>query len=141
MEDRYKIAFLGVVIVVLIFSCANKKTPTDCNINRGACIKDFLGGKIYFEISPRPVLPMRRLLFKVKLEDIECKKERIRIFLSMPGMEMGENFVNLKKVKEGVYEGTGVIIRCPSGKTVWRADLVLDKTKKVSFTFDLKDKR
>jgi hypothetical protein len=140
MEALYKVV-IGFVILLLVFSCTDSRTTTDCDINKGACIKTFHSGRVYFEISPRPVKPMKRLLFRVWLEGIDYPKDRIRLFLSMPGMDMGENLVILKEVRKGLYEGTGIIVRCPSGKTVWRADMTLVDHEKVSFTFDLKQHR
>ncbi len=138
MEAQYKIAvILAFVIVVSFFSCSKKEPPVDCDINKGACTKVLEKGKISFEITPRPVRTMRRLLFRVRLTDIDYNQDRIKLFLEMPGMEMGENFVNLKRVSKGDYEGTGVIVRCPSGKTLWRVSVILDEFGKVSFTFDL----
>ncbi len=138
MEARHKIALLlTLVVAVFLFSCSKKGPSVDCDINKGACTRAIGNGSISFEITPRPVRTMRRLLFRVRLRDIQYDQDRIKLFLEMPGMEMGENFVNLKRISKGVYEGTGVIVRCPSGKTIWRANVVLDKIGKVSFTFDL----
>ena len=141
MEALHKIALLlTLVVVVFLFSCSKKAPPVDCDINKGACTRAIGKGRLSFEITPRPVRTMRRLLFRVRLTDIDYNQDRIKLFLEMPGMDMGENLVSLKRIRKGVYEGAGVIVRCPSGKTLWRANVILDEFGKVSFTFDLGSK-
>jgi hypothetical protein len=57
------------------------------------------------------------------------------IDLDMPGMEMGPNQVRLRPVNGTVFEGTGVIVRCPSGKRLWSATVILSQTTKAKFLF------
>jgi len=60
--------------------------------------------------------------------------------LSMPGMFMGNNRPILKKVNDGRYEGSGVIIRCLSGKKTWQAEVAVtraNKTSVVDFLFEV----
>ena len=59
------------------------------------------------------------------------------IDLGMPAMEMGPNTVKMEKVDNGVYEGKGVIVKCPSGKTIWEATVTLPETGQASFIFDV----
>jgi hypothetical protein len=55
----------------------------------------------------------------------------------MPGMKMGPNRVFLKFVRKGVYEGTGIIVRCPSGKRTWQANITLPDLGEAKFVFDV----
>ncbi len=59
------------------------------------------------------------------------------IDLSMPGMKMGKNKVKMKMIAKGVYQGTGIIVRCPSGKTIWQATINLSGIGSVNFIFDV----
>ncbi len=60
--------------------------------------------------------------------------------LTMPGMYMGKNTPLMKHVAGGRYEGTGVIMRCPSGKKLWRATVSVTAKKKpgAAFLFEVK---
>jgi hypothetical protein len=55
----------------------------------------------------------------------------------MPGMEMGRNHVELKSVGSGEFQGTGVIVRCPSGRTIWRATVTIPDQGTIDFIFDV----
>jgi hypothetical protein len=59
------------------------------------------------------------------------------IDLGMPGMDMGSNRVELRAVKDSVYEGQGIIVRCPSGRRTWKATVTLPEAGKVEFVFDV----
>jgi len=52
-------------------------------------------------------------------------------------MDMGPNRVELRPVKENVYEGQGVIVRCPSGRRTWKATVTLPESGKAEFVFDV----
>jgi len=43
----------------------------------------------------------------------------------------------MKQVEEGSYEGEGFIVKCPSGKRVWRAKVTLPGVGIVDFVFDV----
>jgi hypothetical protein len=55
----------------------------------------------------------------------------------MPGMNMGLNRVELRAVKDSVYEGQGIIVRCPSGRRTWEATVTLPEAGQVEFVFDV----
>jgi hypothetical protein len=59
------------------------------------------------------------------------------IDLGMPGMKMGPNRVLLKPLGDGVYEGTGIIVRCPSGKRIWKATVTVPDMGTAGFVFDV----
>jgi len=114
----------------------------DCRIDAGPCTKTKGRLSASLDITPKPVKVMREATFIVELKDqgrplIGASPV---IGLTMPGMYMGTNRVRLNPVKDGVYTGTGVIIRCPSGKKVWKASVFLkqtDKTPAISYTFEV----
>ena len=42
-------------------------------------------------------------------------------------MFMGQNVIGLNHLRDGIYEGKGVIVRCPSGKKIWRASVAIHR--------------
>jgi hypothetical protein len=82
---------------------------------------------------------MTDLLFRVKLSGRPLAEENApSIALGMPGMHMGPNRVQMKPVSPGVYEGKGIIVRCPSGKRTWQADVTVPGHGRISFIFDVR---
>jgi hypothetical protein len=59
--------------------------------------------------------------------------------LSMAGMEMGRNRVDLSRGADGRYRGTGVIVRCPSGRNDWEATVTAPGAGKAVFHFAVAD--
>ena len=113
----------------------------ECDLNRGPCRMALPGGEgsLTLEISPRPVRTMRELEFTVRLAcaPAPCVAKSASVALSMPGMYMGENAVPLTPGgEEGLYRGRGAIVRCPSGRSLWRATVKVPPLGEVSFTFD-----
>ncbi|MBL7180334.1 MAG: hypothetical protein ABIK98_00050 [Pseudomonadota bacterium] len=108
----------------------------NCNIHESACTQELSSMKVVLDISPKPVKAMTDLLFRLTLTGKQ-PAEAPYIDLGMPGMKMGPNRVNLKHRKEGVYEGTGIIVRCPSGKRVWKATVTVPGQGAVEFVFDV----
>jgi len=79
---------------------------------------------------------MKDLKFQVILSG-EKKIPAPYIDLGMPGMNMGPNRVELRSVSDNVYEGQGIIVRCPSGRRTWKATVTLPEVGKVEFVFDV----
>jgi hypothetical protein len=50
---------------------------------------------------------------------------------------MGKNLVIMKQTREGAYVGKGIIVRCPSGRRLWKATLLFSPEREVSFTFNV----
>jgi len=91
---------------------------------------------VTLDILPKPVKAMKDLKFQVTVSGAK-RLRAAHIDLGMPGMDMGPNRVELRAVKDNVYEGEGVIVRCPSGRRTWKAVVVLPETGKVEFFFDV----
>ena len=103
----------------------------DCEINRGPCTRNVgrTGMTAALDIEPKPVSPMTRLLFRIDLKrnGLPVTDRDIALNLSMPGMYMAQNRVKLVHRGEGRYEGEGTIVRCPSGKKIWKAEVLLER--------------
>jgi hypothetical protein len=82
----------------------------------------------------QPVADMLKILQK---EDI-VPAEAPFIDLGMPGMKMGPNHVQLKKAgDDNTYTGTGIIVRCPSGRTIWKALVTIPGAGSVEYIFNV----
>lgn len=108
----------------------------NCDIQRGPCTQELAGMAVTLDILPRPVKAMKDLKFRVTVSGGEPVRAA-SIDLGMPGMDMGPNRVELRPVKDHVYEGEGVIVRCPSGRRTWKATVTLPESGKVEFVFDV----
>jgi hypothetical protein len=112
------------------------ETSINCDIQQGACSGRLGDLTVSLDILPRPVMAMKDLTFTLKVSGKNLSTNPF-IDLGMPGMNMGPNRVELKRVKDDVFEGQGVIVRCPSGKRTWKATVTLPQTGKVEFVFDV----
>jgi len=108
----------------------------NCSIQEKPCAKELAGISVTLDILPKPVMAMKDLKFQVTLSG-EKKTAIPYIDLSMRGMNMGPNRVELRPVKDNVYEGQGIIVRCPSGRRTWVATVTLPEVGKVEFIFDV----
>ncbi|RJR20260.1 MAG: hypothetical protein C4581_03510 [Nitrospiraceae bacterium] len=131
---------LSCFIVDSIFAAMN--VQRDCQISAGPCIKEaeHEGLRVVFDIIPKPVSPMRTIVFSVTMTDKNgpVTDASVHVDLTMPGMFMGTNRPALLHKENGRYEGMGVIQTCPHGGKTWRADVGIlrqGKTASVGFTF------
>jgi hypothetical protein len=122
--------YAALAAVLLLSGCGKREAATDCEIDMGPCTKK-IGERlsVSFDITPKPVSTMSDRLFSVALKegDIPITGATVTFELSMPGMYMSNNKVSLSHKGEGIYEGRGVIVRCPSGRKVWRAVIVAER--------------
>ena len=111
-------------------------TTVNCEINHGPCTRYLSGCKVTLDIEPKPVKAMKDLTFTVRLTGKETSSAPY-IDLGMPGMNMGPNRVSMKLNEEGLYQGTGVIVRCPSGRRTWRATVTVPDLGSAEFIFNV----
>ncbi len=125
-----------VVVVMVLFVClgCSKKDET---LESVPLVANHGGYRVWFEPEPWPVVPMKRTTFRVRVEP-SLGTDKLLMQLAMPGMYMGQNMVVLKKTSEGVYEGTGVVVRCPTGRTLWRATITARGFGPVRFDFHVR---
>ena len=114
------------------------QSKADCEISKGPCTKKLGSVEVTLDIRPKPVRAMRENSFMVRIRpDLHPLPEKITIDLGMPGMYMGNNVVTLSRQVSGLYSGTGIIPRCPSGGRLWRATVNIPEDGKVEFFFDV----
>lgn len=137
-----KVLYLLVCISLLVpadllFAAGPQKhAPVNCDIHSGPCTTILSEATIHFNITPKPVKAMQELLFRIKISG-KGLNETPYIDLGMPGMKMGPNHVRMKAVRKSVFEGKGVIVRCPSGKRIWRATVTAPGLGQAEFIFDV----
>lgn len=117
-------------------------SKTDCLINEGPCSREIEeeGMTVVFDIQPKPVSPMKDLVFMVTLkeEGVPVEDVSVAVDLTMPGMFMGINRPVLVHTVNGIYKGKGIIQACPHGGKIWMAEVKITrqgKTASVDFTF------
>lgn len=96
------------------------------------------GQEVLLSLSPWPPRAMREVEFTVSLPGY-AGAAAPRVDLSMAGMEMGRNRVDLSRGPDGRYRGTGVIVRCPSGRNEWEATVTAPGAGKAVFRFAVAD--
>lgn len=114
----------------------DRPVMVNCDVQNTACRQEISGTEVTFDISPKPVKAMTDLRFRITLTGGQPKALPY-IDLGMPGMKMGPNQVSLQAMGAGVYEGRGIIVRCPSGKRIWKAAVVLPGIGIAEFVFDV----
>jgi hypothetical protein len=133
---------IGIVVILFLISGRNitaesvtqSVTDTPCDLHRGPCIRPLSGGEgtVTLDVLPKPVRAMIDLVFSVQVAGVS-PKDAPYIDLGMPGMTMGPNRVSLKKSDNGVFTGSGIIVRCPSGKTLWQMTVTVPGTGTAEF--------
>jgi len=140
----YRTFVPAIALLLLIAGTAHagEAVRPDCRIDEGSCRAAKGTLLVTFELLPRPVKVMRELAFAVTLQDkgTQVTDASVAVELTMPGMVMGKNTVILLSKGGGIYEGKGVIVRCPSGSRLWRANVNVrrgGKTAAVPFLFEV----
>jgi hypothetical protein len=128
--------FLFTVGAPVIMAEKKNQSLVDCDIHKGGCTKYLAGRKVSLDINPKPVAAMKDLTFIVRLSGKQPAAAPY-IDLGMPGMNMGPNRLSLKALGEGTYEGNGIIVRCPSGHSTWKATVTVPDLGSVEFIFDV----
>ncbi|GAB4232541.1 MAG: hypothetical protein OHK0028_07970 [Deltaproteobacteria bacterium] len=94
--------------------------------------------EVLLTVAPWPAPSMRDVEFTVVLPRYTGAAAPW-IDLSMPGMEMGRNRVDLTRGADGVYRGSGVFVRCASGRHDWEAAVTVPGAGKAVFRFAVAD--
>jgi hypothetical protein len=112
-------------------------TERKCDINKGPCSITYSRRTIMLNVEPKPVRAMQELSFSVTISPSDSLPDKLLLDLSMPGMQMGNNQVALLKKSGGTWQGKGVIVRCMSGRTLWRAQLLSVELDNPAFLFNV----
>ncbi|HXX53908.1 MAG TPA: hypothetical protein VEI28_04990 [Thermodesulfovibrionales bacterium] len=123
-----------IMAIILVPNCARQHNVagTDCKIDEGPCVRTDIpqGVTAIFDIRPKPVKMMSPLLFSLSLtkRNGPMTDASVTLYLTMPGMYMGDHRVVMGHKGGGTYEGNSVIPRCPSGRHIWKASFVIDQS-------------
>lgn len=120
----------------VVSSGKDKSHWLQCDVHAGPCNATLKSTKVSLDINPKPVKAMQDLTFTVTLEG-EKPAAAPYIDLSMPGMNMGRNRVVLQQSGESIFQGKGIIVRCPSGRRTWKAKITAPNLGSVEFVFDV----
>ena len=96
------------------------------------------GQEVLLTFTPWPPVAMREVDVTVSLPGY-AGKDSPYVDLSMEGMEMGRNRVDLSRGTDGRYHGAGVFVRCPSGRHDWVATVTAPGAGKAVFRFAVAD--
>jgi hypothetical protein len=96
------------------------------------------GQEVLLSIAPWPPPAMQEVDFTVSLSGFAGGVPPY-VDLSMAGMEMGRNRVELSRGADGRYRGKGVFVRCPSGRRDWEATVTAPGAGKAVFRFAVAD--
>jgi nitrogen fixation protein FixH len=131
-----------------------------CDLASAPCTRPLPGGgALTLELFPRPLRTMGalsvRVVFPAALrpaqgergqaqgERIEAEPAEVTVAFSMVGMEMGENRVRLERRAPFTFEGTAVLVRCPSGRRDWTATVAVarsgDAAREARFPFTVRE--
>lgn len=108
-------------------------------IHLGPCTKQVRNRNVTLEIDPKPVMHMKELTFRVRVTPADGLPANLALDLGMPGMMMGKNQVNLIRKTTGTWEGKGIIVKCRSGRTLWKATILSPELANPGFTFNVRN--
>jgi len=152
MKRSLAVTILGIWTMLFALGCSRQydASGADCRIDKGPCAMTIMPGGVtaVFDISPKPVKMMSGLFFDLSLHkgDRPLTDVDVILYLTMPGMYMGEHRVVMSHKGGGRYEGSSVIPRCPSGKRIWKAAFIVNEANNGSpgamtaeYTFEVKE--
>jgi hypothetical protein len=135
---RKLIALALPVVLAACTQAGQEGAPVpDCDLLRGACVKEEGGMRVALSAEPVPVRMMREITFSV---DVPGDVISVEVEFTMPGMYMGENRLRMERGEGGAFRGLGVLPRCPQGGSIWEADVVMamkdGTTRTTSYVFE-----
>jgi hypothetical protein len=99
-----------------------------CDLGQGPCTRALDGGgDVTLELGPRPLRTMRELAVTAEVRGGEAAMAdgEVKVFFAMKGMQMGDNTSALAAAGAGRFTGRAVLVRCPSGRKDWTADVMV----------------
>ncbi len=103
-------------------------TAGPCDLGQGPCTAPLTGGgQVTLELWPRPLRTMHELAVAadVRAGGPPLAATEVHVSFAMKGMQMGDNTTALAPAGDGRLAGKAVLVRCPSGRRDWTADLTV----------------
>lgn len=114
-------------------------TPgADCDLQKAGCevgLPD--GGRLRFDLAPKPIPATESLLVSVELAGLDA--EKVAIDFAGVSMNMGVNRQGLERMAPGSFAGRTTLPVCVSGRMAWQATVLVESGRKriaVPFQFD-----
>jgi nitrogen fixation protein FixH len=105
-----------------------------CDLGQGPCTRPLPdGAQVTLDLGPRPLRTMQDLSVRASVawpahperaRESTASPVDLAVAFSMPGMEMGQNRARLRTTPDG-WQGTAVLVRCPSGRKGWIAEVTV----------------
>jgi hypothetical protein len=99
-----------------------------CDPGQGPCTRALEGGgEVTLELGPRPLRTMRELAVTAEVRGggAAIAEGEVKVSFAMKGMQMGDNTSALAAAGAGRFTGRAVLVRCPSGRKDWTADVTV----------------
>jgi nitrogen fixation protein FixH len=99
-----------------------------CDVGAGPCTRVLeSGASVTLEIGPRPLHTMRGVVVAAEVRSGGAPVEDavVRVAFRMKSMDMGPNERALDSQGDGRYGGSAVLVRCPSGRRDWEAEVTV----------------
>lgn len=98
--------------------------PDGCDLQQGPCSRELPGGgRVTFEILPRPIPLVKPLQLRVEVEGRPVRK--VEVDFSGVTMNMGYNRPKLHQTAPGRFEGEGLLPVCIRQRMDWEAKVLL----------------
>jgi nitrogen fixation protein FixH len=97
-----------------------------CDVGAGPCTRALPdGSEVTLELGPRPLRTMHDLSVAARVRSGSAPVDgaTVSVRFEMKGMDMGPNASALAARGDGRYGGTAVLVRCPSGRRDWAAEV------------------
>ena len=126
-DDRVRIEKVVQVGAASAGPSSAREAAAPCDLGRGPCTRPLDGGgELVVELLPRPVRTMRELAVTAELRGAAAPEGAdVKVSFAMKGMEMGDNTAALAPVGPSRWAGKAVLVRCPSGRKDWTADVTV----------------
>jgi nitrogen fixation protein FixH len=97
-----------------------------CDVGTRPCAASVGDLRVVLELTPRPPVPLKELgvVLQVTRNGAPVAIADAAVAISMKGMFMGDDRIALRPGSDGRYVGTGVLLRCASGRRDWVAEVV-----------------
>jgi len=108
-------------------AAAHGDAPGRCDLATASCTAPAGPYSVTLSLDPRPARTMAQLRVTAALlergQPVEAAD--VSVAFAMAGMYMGENRVPLAPAGGGAYAGQAVLVRCPSGRRDWTAEVTV----------------
>ncbi|MEJ2612292.1 MAG: hypothetical protein P8179_20060 [Candidatus Thiodiazotropha sp.] len=108
------------------------KVDPHCDLRAGPCVSDLGQGiRVSFGIKPKEIPLLKPIKLHVSIVGLQVDK--VQVDFSGVDMNMGFNRVTLNPLREGVFQGDGMIPVCVRDAMEWEANVLISTHEHGSF--------